>query len=74
MADILIVNGIVVTLDGERRVIEDGAVAITADRITAVGTTAVGRIAPPISSPSHSRSPISHPPSFPAFGGRMNSS
>ena len=40
MADILIVNGIVVTLDGERRVIEDGAVAITGDRITAVGTTA----------------------------------
>ena len=40
MADILIVNGIVVTLDGERRVIEDGAVAITADRIVAVGTTA----------------------------------
>ncbi len=40
MADILIVNGIVVTLDGERRVIEDGAVAITGDKITAVGATA----------------------------------
>ncbi|KAA2236312.1 amidohydrolase family protein [Salinarimonas soli] len=40
MADILIVNGIVVTMDAERRVIEDGAVAITGDRIVAVGPTA----------------------------------
>ncbi len=40
MADILIINGIVVTMDGKRRVIEDGAVAITGDRIVAVGTTA----------------------------------
>ncbi|WP_293865541.1 amidohydrolase family protein [uncultured Alsobacter sp.] len=40
MADILIVNAIVVTLDEERRVIEDGAIAISADRITAIGTTA----------------------------------
>ncbi|MHB2169825.1 amidohydrolase family protein [Alsobacter sp. R-9] len=40
MADIIIVNGIVVTMDGERRVIEDGAVAITGDRIVAVGPTA----------------------------------
>jgi 5-methylthioadenosine/S-adenosylhomocysteine deaminase len=40
MADILIVNGIVVTMDGKRRVIEDGAVAIEKDRIVAVGTTA----------------------------------
>jgi 5-methylthioadenosine/S-adenosylhomocysteine deaminase len=39
MADILIVNGIVVTMDGTRRVIEDGAVAISGDRITDVGTT-----------------------------------
>jgi 5-methylthioadenosine/S-adenosylhomocysteine deaminase len=39
MADILIINGIVVTMDGKRRVIEDGAVAITKDRIVAVGTT-----------------------------------
>ena len=39
MADILIINGIVVTMDGKRRVIEDGAVAITGDRIMAVGTT-----------------------------------
>lgn len=40
MADILIINGIVVTMDPNRRVIEDGAVAITGDRIVAVGTTA----------------------------------
>jgi 5-methylthioadenosine/S-adenosylhomocysteine deaminase len=40
MADIIIINGIVVTMDGKRRVIEDGAVAITGDRIVAVGTTA----------------------------------
>jgi cytosine/adenosine deaminase-related metal-dependent hydrolase len=40
MADILIVNGIVVTMDGARRVIEDGAVALAGDRIVAVGPTA----------------------------------
>ncbi len=40
MADILIINGIVVTMDPARRVIEDGAVAITGDRIVAVGSTA----------------------------------
>jgi 5-methylthioadenosine/S-adenosylhomocysteine deaminase len=40
MADILIINGIVVTMDPARRVIENGAVAITGDRIVAVGTTA----------------------------------
>ena len=40
MADILIINGIVVTMDGTRRVIEDGAVAITADRINDIGSTA----------------------------------
>jgi len=40
MADILIVNGIVVTMDDERRVIEDGAVAISGDRIVDVGPTA----------------------------------
>jgi 5-methylthioadenosine/S-adenosylhomocysteine deaminase len=38
LADILITNGIVVTMDPERRVIEDGAVAIEKDRIVAVGT------------------------------------
>ncbi|MDX6750176.1 amidohydrolase family protein (plasmid) [Geminicoccaceae bacterium 1502E] len=40
MADILIIHGTVATMDPNRRVIEDGAVAITGDRITAVGTTA----------------------------------
>ena len=40
MADILITHGIVVTMDPARRVIEDGAVAITGDRITDIGTTA----------------------------------
>ncbi|NIX78329.1 amidohydrolase family protein [Microvirga terricola] len=40
MADILIINGIVVTMDPQRRVIENGAVAIEKDRIIAVGTTA----------------------------------
>ena len=40
MADILITHGIIVTMDGTRRVVEDGAVAITGDRITDIGTTA----------------------------------
>jgi cytosine/adenosine deaminase-related metal-dependent hydrolase len=40
MADLLILNGIVVTIDEDRRVIEDGAVAIENDRIVAVGPTA----------------------------------
>ena len=40
MADILITHGIVVTMDPARRVIEDGAVAISGDRVVAVGTTA----------------------------------
>ncbi len=35
--DILIVHGSVITMDPDRRVIEDGAVAILADRIVAVG-------------------------------------
>jgi len=39
MADIIIKNGTVITVDGERRVIENGAVAITGDRIVAVGKT-----------------------------------
>ena len=37
MADILITHGTVCTVDPERRVIDDGAVAITGDRIVAVG-------------------------------------
>lgn len=39
MTDILITGGIVVTIDRDRRVFEDGAVAIAGDRITAVGPT-----------------------------------
>ena len=38
--DLLIEHGTVITVDGARRVIEDGAVAVLADRIVAVGTTA----------------------------------
>jgi cytosine/adenosine deaminase-related metal-dependent hydrolase len=37
MADILITNGTVITMDPERRVLERGAVAIQGDRIVAVG-------------------------------------
>ena len=40
MADILVRGGVLVTMDAERRVIEDGAVAIAGDRIVAVGPTA----------------------------------
>jgi 5-methylthioadenosine/S-adenosylhomocysteine deaminase len=40
LIDLLIVRGTVITVDPERRVIEDGAVAIDGDRIVAVGTTA----------------------------------
>ncbi len=39
MADLLILHGTVITMNPERRVIEDGAVAITGDRIVAIGTT-----------------------------------
>lgn len=38
--DTLITHGIVVTMDAERRVLPDGAVAIDNDRIVAVGTSA----------------------------------
>ncbi|WP_137896381.1 amidohydrolase family protein [Ramlibacter sp. 2FC] len=38
--DLLIEHGTVITLDPQRRVIEDGAVAVLADRIVAVGRTA----------------------------------
>ena len=37
--DILITGGTVITMDSTRRVLDDGAVAIRADRIVAVGTT-----------------------------------
>lgn len=40
MADLLIRGGVLVSMDPGRRVIEDGAVAIKADRIIGVGTTA----------------------------------
>lgn len=38
--DLLIERGTVITVDGARRVIEDGAVAVHADRIVAVGSRA----------------------------------
>lgn len=38
--DILITGGTVITMDSTRRVLEDGAVAIVADRIVAVGPSA----------------------------------
>lgn len=41
MTDLLVTNGRVVTQNANRDIIEDGAVAITGDSITAVGETAV---------------------------------
>ena len=38
MADILITGGTIITMDPDRRVIDDGAVAVEGDRIVAVGT------------------------------------
>jgi cytosine/adenosine deaminase-related metal-dependent hydrolase len=38
--DLLIVHGTLITVDAERRVIDDGAVAVAGDRIVAVGATA----------------------------------
>ncbi len=40
MNSIIIQHGIVITMDPQRRIIEDGAVVIEKDRITAVGPTA----------------------------------
>ncbi|MCA3859129.1 MAG: amidohydrolase, partial [Burkholderia sp.] len=37
--DTLIANGCVITMDPQRRVIENGAVAVDGDRIVAVGST-----------------------------------
>ncbi|MBM3532217.1 MAG: amidohydrolase family protein [Alphaproteobacteria bacterium] len=39
MTDLLIAGGVVITMDPARRVIEDGAVAVTGDRIVAVGSS-----------------------------------
>ena len=38
--DVLIRNGTILTVDGERRILTDGAVAVRGDRIVAVGKTA----------------------------------
>ena len=40
MADLLLTHGTVVTVDRERRILQDGAVAIAGQRIAAVGPTA----------------------------------
>jgi len=40
MADLIIRNGYVLTMDGERRILADGAVAIAGNRIAAVGPSA----------------------------------
>jgi cytosine/adenosine deaminase-related metal-dependent hydrolase len=40
MADLLITGGVLIALDPARRIIADGAVAITGERITAAGPTA----------------------------------
>ena len=39
MADLLIKNGIVVTLDAQDRVLMDGAIAVEGSRIVAIGET-----------------------------------
>ena len=39
MSDLLIVNGLIVTLDKQRRIIEDGAVAVEGNKIVAIGKT-----------------------------------
>jgi cytosine/adenosine deaminase-related metal-dependent hydrolase len=39
VADLIIKNGTVLTMDKERRILENGAVVITDSRITAIGTT-----------------------------------
>lgn len=49
MADLLIGGGTVLTMDPERRVIRDGAVAVERDRIVAVGKTEEVRAAHPAS-------------------------
>ena len=39
MADVLIENATIITVDSDRRVIEDGAIAIAGNKIVAVGPT-----------------------------------
>ena len=39
MADLIIANGVVITVCPDRKIIDDGAVVIDADRIIDVGTT-----------------------------------
>ena len=39
-ADLIVAHGVVIAMDEARRIIEDGALAIRADRIVAVGTSA----------------------------------
>ena len=39
-ADLLVVHGTVVTMDGHRRIIEDGAVVVRGDSIVAIGKSA----------------------------------
>jgi cytosine/adenosine deaminase-related metal-dependent hydrolase len=39
-ADILIVDGTIITMDRDRRVMDDGAIAIVGNRIAAIGSTA----------------------------------
>ena len=38
--DLIVAHGIVVTMDGQRRILEDGAIAVQGDAIAAVDTTA----------------------------------
>ena len=46
-ADLLVVGGDLLTIDAERRIILEGAVAIAGNKIVAVGTTAEVRAAYP---------------------------
>ena len=39
MADIIITHGVIIAIDPERRIIEDGAIAVEADRIIDIGTS-----------------------------------
>lgn len=38
MSDLLLLHGTIVTVDAERRIIEDGAIAISGDRIVDIGS------------------------------------